>query len=79
MDGLNFLLSDKHQTLYKLTLALLMEVARHVQNCQNRKLAIFLQDLKKKRYIDEVYFLHADKPESFLQIGADILDVFDQT
>ena len=33
----------------------------------------------KKKDIDEVYFLHADKPESFLQIDADILDVFDQT
>ena len=34
--------------LYKLALSVLIEVARHVQSTQNRKLVIFLQYIKKK-------------------------------
>ena len=49
-----------------------MQVARHVQSTKNRKLVIFLQYLKKKD-IDEVYFLQADKHESFLQVDTIIL------
>ena len=40
--------ADKHQSLYKLALSFLMEVARSFQSTQNRKLVIFLQYLKKK-------------------------------
>ena len=36
-------MGDKHQSLYKLTLLFLMEVARHIQSTQSRKLVIFLQ------------------------------------
>ena len=39
---------------------------------------MFLQYLKK-RIIDEVYFLHADIHESFLQADTNILGVFSQT
>ena len=35
--------ADEHQSLYKLGLLFLMEMARHVQSNQNRKLVIFLQ------------------------------------
>ena len=35
--------ADEHQSLYKLGLLFLMEVARYVQSTQNRKLVIFLQ------------------------------------
>ena len=35
--------ADKHQHFYKLPLLFLMEVDRHVQSTQNRKLVIFLQ------------------------------------
>ena len=38
---------DKRQSFYKLVLSFLMEVARHVQNTQNRKLVIFLQYIRK--------------------------------
>ena len=38
---------------------------------------MFLQYLKKKN-IDEVYFLHADKHKSLLQVDIKILGVFDQ-
>ena len=38
---------DKHQSFCKLALAFLMEVARHVQSTQKRKLVMFLQYIKK--------------------------------
>ena len=47
-DGVHFLHADEDQNFYKLALWFLMEVARHVQSTQNRKLVIFLQYLKKK-------------------------------
>ena len=40
--------ADKHQNFYKLALLFLMEVARHVQSTQKRKLVKFLQYIKKK-------------------------------
>ena len=43
-----FLRADKHESFYKLALRFLMEVARHVQSTQNRKLAIFSQYIKTK-------------------------------
>ena len=70
-----FLHLNKHQSFYKLALCLLMEEARHVKTTQNWKLEIFLQFLKKKDF-DKVYFLHADKHESFLPADIDILSVF---
>ena len=48
-------------------------MARHAQITQNNKCAIFLQYLKKDMS-DEVYFLHTDKLESFLQIDTMIFD-----
>ena len=44
----HFLYADKHQGFYKLALLLLMEVAKHVQSTQNRKLVKFLQYIMKK-------------------------------
>ena len=46
-NGGHFWHADKRQSFYKLVLSFLMEVARHVQNTQNRKLVIFLQYIKK--------------------------------
>ena len=46
--GFHFLYVDKNHIFYKLALLVVTEGARHVQNTQNRKLAIFLQYLKKK-------------------------------
>ena len=40
--------ANKHQSFYKLALSFLMEVARHVQSTQNRKLVMFLKYIKKK-------------------------------
>ena len=42
-NGVCFLHEDKHQSFYKLALSFLIEVARHIQSTQNRKLVIFLQ------------------------------------
>ena len=46
-SGDHFWHADKRQSLYKLALSFLMEVARHVQNTINRKLVIFLQFVRK--------------------------------
>ena len=46
-NGDHFWHPDKRQSFYKLVLSFLMEVARHVQNTQNRKLVIFLQYIRK--------------------------------
>ena len=43
----HFWQADKRQTFYKLVLSFFMEVARHVQNTQNRKLVMFLQYIRK--------------------------------
>ena len=48
-DEVYFLYPDKHQSFYNLSLSFLMEVDRHMQNTQNRKLVlIFMQYIKKK-------------------------------
>ena len=48
MDGVNFLHTGKHQSFYKLALSFLMEVPRHVQSIQTRKLVMCSQYIKKK-------------------------------
>ena len=50
-----------------------MCVTLHAQITQNNKFAVSLQDLKKEDS-DEVDILHADKHESFPQIGTMIFD-----
>ena len=52
-------------------------MTRDVQTTQNNKFAISLQYLKKE-VSDEVDFLHANKHESFLQIGAMIFNGHNQ-
>ena len=45
--GGHFWHADNRQSFYKLVLSFLMEVARHVQNTENRKLVVFLKYIKK--------------------------------
>ena len=45
-DGVHFL--HRHQSFYKLGLLFMMEVGRHVQSIQNRKLVIFFCSISKK-------------------------------
>ena len=48
-NGIHLFHAYKHQTFYKFALwFVMMEVARHVQGNQNKKLVIFLQHIKKK-------------------------------
>ena len=47
-DRVCILHADKHQGFYKVALLFLMEVTRHVQSNQNKKLVIFLQYIQKK-------------------------------
>ena len=46
-NGDHFWHADKSQSFYKLVLSFLMELSRHVQNTQNRKLVMFLQYIRK--------------------------------
>ena len=46
-NGSHFWHTDKRQGFNKLVLFFLKELARHVQNTQNRKLVVFLQYIKK--------------------------------
>ena len=46
-NGDHFWHADKRQSFYKLVLSFFMEVARHVQYTQKRKLVIFLQHIRK--------------------------------
>ena len=55
--------ADKCQSFYKLVLSFLMEVTRHVQNTQNRKLVIFCNILRK---ILVSYWINIDLSNSSL-------------
>ena len=46
-DRVYYLHEGKHQSSYKMAFLFLMEVARHVQCTLSRKMAIFLQYIKK--------------------------------
>ena len=48
MEIKHFLHADEHQSFYKLALLFFMEVTRHVQSTQSRKLVTLLQYMKKK-------------------------------
>ena len=48
MERVHFLHADKHRSFYQLALSFLVEVTRHVQSTQNRKLIMFMQYLKKE-------------------------------
>ena len=50
-DRVHFLHAEEHKSYYKLALSFLMEVVRHVQGTQNRKLVIFLQDNKMSQLL----------------------------
>ena len=63
-DGVQFLHEGKHQSFYKLVLVFLMEVARHVQSTQNRKLLI-LKYLKKKS-IATAFVFYCDAKDSLV-------------
>ena len=59
-DEVDFLHSDKHESLLQTDSIILMEMFKHSQISQNRKFAMSLQ-YPKKEVKDEVDFLHADK------------------
>ena len=63
----DFLHEDKHQSLPQTGCIAFTGQARHTQLTQNNKFAIRLQYLKKDGR-EDVYFLHADKHESILQV-----------
>ena len=62
-----FCMKINMKTFYKLTVSLLLAIARYAQSTQNSKFVISLQYLKKEER-DEVDFLHADRRQTFMQV-----------
>ena len=52
---------------HKLAVSFLLVIARHAQSTQNSNFVISLQYLKKEGR-DELYFLHAGKHQTILQV-----------
>ena len=48
---------------------------KHSQISQNRKLVVFFA-MSQEKNIEEVYFLHAEKHESFLQVDYILINYF---
>ena len=73
-DEVDFLHSDKHESLRQIDTMILMGMVKPSQRSQNNKFAISLQYLKKEVRA-EVGFLHvdADKHQSFLQVDFNTL------
>ena len=80
-DEVNFLHADKHQSYlqgdfntlgtkvsYKVVLSLLMSMIKHSQSTQSNNFATSLQYLKKE-VRNGVYFLYADKQQSFYKLA----------
>ena len=63
----HFLHADKHQSFYILTLSFLMEVARHVQSTQSKKLVIFLKYIKKK-LLQLLFWFYCDTKQLYIII-----------
>ena len=59
--------AGKYENLLQIDTMILMGMVKHFQSSQSSKFALYLQNLKKE-VGDEVYFLHADKHQSGLQI-----------
>ena len=75
-DAVDFLHTDKHESLLQIDSMILMEMVKYSQSSQNSKFAMSLQYLKKE-VRDEVDFLHADKHQSFLQVDFNTLGIKD--
>ena len=67
-NGVHSLHADKHQSFYKLTLSFFMEVARYVQSTQNRKLIIFLLNVRKN--VPTVFVFYCDAKHSDILLGS---------
>ena len=57
---------------YKVILSLLMGMMKHSQSTQSNTFAMFLQYLKKE-VRDGIYFLYADKHQSFYKLALSFL------
>ena len=73
-DEVEFLHTDKHESLLQIDSMILMGMVKHSQSFQNSKFAMSLQ-YPKKEVKDEVDFLHADKHQSILKVFFNILGI----
>ena len=63
-DVVDFLHAGKHETLLQIDSMILIGMLKHSKCSQNSKFALYLQYLKKEVKV-KVYFLYADKHQSF--------------
>ena len=64
--------ADIHESLLQIDTMPFMRMVKHSQSSENSKFPISLQYLKKA-VRDDVYLLHADKQQSFLQVDFNTL------
>ena len=64
--------ADIHESLLQIDTMTFMRMVKHSQSSENSKFPISLQYLKKA-VRDDVYLLHADKQQSFLQVDFNTL------
>ena len=65
---------DKHKSFLQVDAMILMVMVKHSQSSQNSKFSMSLQYLKQE-VRNKVYFLQADKHQSFLQVYFNTLDI----
>ena len=73
-DEVDFLHSNKHESLPQIDTMILTQIVKHFQSSQISRFAMSLQYLKKELR-DEVDFLHSDKHQSFLQVDFNTLGI----
>ena len=73
-DEVDFLHTDKHESLLHIDSMILMGMVKHSQSQQNSKFTMCSQYLKKE-VKDEVDFLHADKHQNYIKIYCNTLRI----
>ena len=67
IDEVDFLHTEKHESLLQIDSMILMGMVKHSQSSQNSKFLMSLH-ISKKKLENKVEFLHEDKHQSFLQV-----------
>ena len=73
-DEVDFLHTDKHESLMQTDTMILIGMANHSQSSQNSKIAMPC-NISKKKLEMEVDFLHVDRHQSFLQVDFNTLGI----
>ena len=73
-DEVDFLRTDKHESLMQTDTMILIGMANHSRSSQNSKIAMPC-NISKKKLEMEVDFLHVDRHQSFLQVDFNTLGI----